>query len=160
MSTYTCPLSASFGASKSGQIGNIGYRVIGADGSTLIDRTTSGITERNDADGNATTGVYSATATFDTSWGRVRVVWDITGLAGVAAEESMSASVALDLTQTIPTSNAAQTLGDAFNAARAQGFGTWGMNGTSLKLYAADGVTVVKEFLLDDALKPMARTAV
>ncbi len=163
MATYIYPISVSFGAAKSGQIGNVGYRVLSSDGSTLIARTSSGITERTDAAGTANTGTYLAAPVFDSSWGRIRVVWDITGMSGVTAEDVFhlaSGVVTLDLTQPIPTSNTAHTLGDSLNAARAQGFGNWRMIGTNLKLYAADGVTVVNEFTLDDATNPMSRTKV
>jgi hypothetical protein len=51
--------------------------------------------------------------------------------------------VSLNLTQTIPTSNTAQTVGDALNA---------------LTLYAADGTTVVRTFTLNDASAPTTRT--
>lgn len=65
--------------------------------------------------------------------------------------------VSLNLTQTIPTTNTAQTVGDALNAARAQGFGKWVLSGTSLTLYAADGTTVVRTFTLDNASAPTSR---
>lgn len=64
----------------------------------------------------------------------------------------------LDLTQAVPASNAAQTVGDALNAARAQGFGRWVLSGTSLTLYAADGTTVVRTFTLDSATTPTQRS--
>jgi hypothetical protein len=68
----------------------------------------------------------------------------------------------LNLAQAIPAVNTGQTLGDALNAARAQGFGRWSVNGAAvpptLSLFAADGVTVVRTFTLDDAENPSART--
>lgn len=66
--------------------------------------------------------------------------------------------VKLDLTQSVPTSNTAQTVGDALNAARAQGFGKWVLSGTTLTLYAADGTTVVRTFTLDSGTSPTQRT--
>lgn len=63
-----------------------------------------------------------------------------------------------DMTQAVPTTNTAQTLGDALNAARAQGFGKWALVGTTLTLYAADGTTVVRTFTLDSATAPTSRT--
>lgn len=63
----------------------------------------------------------------------------------------------LDMTQPVPTSNTAQTVGDALNAARAQGFGKWTINGTTLSLYAPDNTTVVKSFTLDSAKFPSQR---
>ena len=64
----------------------------------------------------------------------------------------------LDLTQPVPTSNTAQTVGDAFNAARAQGFGKWVLSGTTLTLYAPDGSTAVRTFILDSATAPTQRS--
>ncbi len=64
----------------------------------------------------------------------------------------------LDFTQSIPTTNTAQTLGDALNAARANGFGKWVISGTTLNLYAADGSTIIKTFTLDSATNPTSRT--
>ena len=92
--TYTQAIVANFGAAKTGQLSGskIGYKVLGADGSTKISRTTTGITERVDSAGNAVTGVYEASPTFNRSWGVVRVVWDITTQVGAAAVESIDAA--------------------------------------------------------------------
>jgi len=64
----------------------------------------------------------------------------------------------LDLTQTIPTSNTPQTVGDALNAARAQGFGKWVVSGKTLNLYAPDGTTIIRSFTLNSATEPTSRT--
>ena len=64
----------------------------------------------------------------------------------------------LDFTQSIPTSNTAQTLGDALNAARAQGFGKWVVSGKTLNLYAPDGTTIVRSFTLNSATEPTSRS--
>lgn len=69
-----------------------------------------------------------------------------------------SGQVQLDLTEAVPTSNTAQTVGDALNAARAQGFGKWTISGTTLTLYAGDGTTVVRTFTLDSSTAPTQRT--
>jgi hypothetical protein len=65
-----------------------------------------------------------------------------------------------NLAQAVPTSNTAQTVGDALNAARAVGFGNWTLNvgAKTLTLYAADGTTVVRTFMLDSATAPLTRT--
>lgn len=76
------------------------------------------------------------------------------GTAGYA----LGHGVPLDLTQAVPTSNTAQSVGDALNAARAQGFGKWVLSGTTLTLYAANGTTVVRTFTLDDATSPLQRS--
>jgi hypothetical protein len=75
-----------------------------------------------------------------------------------ASPAAVGSAMTLDLTQAVPTSNTAQTVGDALNAARAQGFGKWTLQGTQLTLYAANGTTVVKTFVLDDATAPTSRT--
>ncbi len=74
------------------------------------------------------------------------------------ASAGTAGKVALDLTQSIPTSNTAQTVGDALNAARAQGFGKWVLSGTTLTLYASDGTTAVRTFTLDSASAPTQRS--
>jgi hypothetical protein len=67
-------------------------------------------------------------------------------------------NVLISLTQAIPAHNTAQTVGDALNAARAQGFGAWSLSGTLLTLYAADGSTVVRQFTLNSPFNPTSRT--
>lgn len=84
------------------------------------------------------------------------VVWG--GSAETFVLGNSSGQVQHDLTQAVPSSNTGQTVGDAFNAARAQGFGKWALSGTSLTLYAADGTTVVRTFVLDSATAPTSRT--
>jgi hypothetical protein len=64
----------------------------------------------------------------------------------------------VNLSEAVPTSNTAQTIGDALNAARAQGFGKWALVGNTLNLYAADGTTVVHAFTLDSGTSPTSRT--
>jgi hypothetical protein len=49
-------------------------------------------------------------------------------------------------------------VGDALNAARAQGFGKWVLSGTTLTLYAPDGATAVRTFTLDSATAPTQRS--
>jgi len=79
-----------------------------------------------------------------------------TNLPGSPA--AVGSAMTLDLTQAVPTSNTAQTVGDALNAARAQGFGKWVITGTTLNLYANDGSTVVRSFTLDSGSTPTSRT--
>jgi hypothetical protein len=75
-----------------------------------------------------------------------------------ASPAAVGSVMLVDMAQAVPTSNTAQTVGDALNAARAQGFGKWAISGTSLLLYAADGTTIVRTFLLDSATTPTSRT--
>ncbi len=72
--------------------------------------------------------------------------------------DQVAAVTQVDPAQAIATSNTANTVGDCLNAARAQGFGKWAITGTTLRLYAADGTTVVRTFTLDSATSPLART--
>jgi hypothetical protein len=67
-------------------------------------------------------------------------------------------TMTLDMTQTVPTSNTAGTIGDALNAARATGFGSWVINGNTMNLYGPDGTTIVKTFTLDSGSAPKSRT--
>jgi hypothetical protein len=78
--------------------------------------------------------------------------------AVTAGTVSDKTGYSLNLTQTIPTSNTAQTVGDALNAARAQGFGKWFLSGTTLTIYAPDGTTPVRTFTLDSASAPTQRS--
>ena len=64
----------------------------------------------------------------------------------------------VDMTQSVPTSNTAHTIGDALNAARAYGFGKWVISGATLSLYASDNTTVIKTFTLDSGSYPTSRT--
>jgi hypothetical protein len=93
------------------------------------------------------------------------VTGNVGGIAGIAFPANFtslsitgSGYVALDLTQTVPLSNTANTIGDCLNASRAQGFGKWVITGTQLQLFAADGTTVVRTFTLDSATAPTMRT--
>jgi hypothetical protein len=79
------------------------------------------------------------------------------GANGGLPTTNASNQVLLNLTQSIPTSNTAQTLGDCLNAARAQGFGKWVQSGTTFAIYAPDGTTVVRSFALDSGSAPTQR---
>jgi hypothetical protein len=111
MPTFTYPAVASFGASYTGKGTNVGYTVYDSGGTLRTARTTSGIVEDTDAAGNATTGIYGATSgvSIDLAWLPARIKWDITAVAGVAAEDVVSVG---------PTANAnvIQWLGTAVTA--------------------------------------------
>jgi hypothetical protein len=66
----------------------------------------------------------------------------------------------LNLTEAVPLVNAPNTVGDALNAARAQGFGKWVIDtiANTFTLYAPDGTTVVRQFVLDSVITPRSRT--
>lgn len=77
----------------------------------------------------------------------------------IASDSSGRTTSNLNLAQAVPsTGNTAHTVGDALNAARADGFGPWGIVGTTLNLYASDGTTVVHAFTLNSSTVPTART--
>jgi hypothetical protein len=88
-----------------------------------------------------------------------RVTITVRGASGTngAVVDCQLISSQLDLTQAVPTSNSANTVGDCLNAARAQGFGKWSVIGTTLRLYAPDGTTVVRTFTLDSETSPSQR---
>jgi hypothetical protein len=70
-------------------------------------------------------------------------------------------AMTLELSQPIPAVNVPQTVGDALNAARAEGFGRWVADTASvpptITLYAADGLTPVRVFQVDSASSPTQR---
>ena len=66
--------------------------------------------------------------------------------------------VYIDLTQAVPYSNTAQTIGDSLNAARSSGFGKWVLNDKTLTLYGADNTTVVKTLTLNSTTYPTERS--
>lgn len=87
---FILPLVVNFGAAKSGQsspVANVGYTLYDAHGIAQIPRTTEGVTEDTDANGQMNTGIYLASPLVDPTWFPVRVKWDITGLSGVSASE-------------------------------------------------------------------------
>ena len=88
-----------------------------------------------------------------------RVTVTVRGASGTngAVVDCQLISSQLDLTQAVPTSNTANTIGDCLNAARAQGFGKWTVTGTTLRLYAPDCTTVVRTFTLDSETSPSQR---
>jgi hypothetical protein len=84
------------------------------------------------------------------------IVKGASGTNGAVVTINLS-PININMNQPVPTSNTAQTVGDALNAARAQGFGKWTINGNTLSFYAPDGTTVIKSFTLDSAKFPSQR---
>lgn len=79
--------------------------------------------------------------------------------ADIATRSAPGTAQTIDQSKAVATTgNAANTIGDCLNAARAQGFGAWKISGTTLTLYASDGVTAVRTFTLDSATAPTSRT--
>jgi hypothetical protein len=102
-------------------------------------------------DGKGDWSTYAGTDTPGTTTLLARVGGTITVTGG---------AVNLNLSQAVPVSNTAQTVGDALNAARVQGFGRWVVDPTAktLTLYAADSTTVIKTFNLDSGTAPLSRS--
>lgn len=120
----------------------------------------------------AKTTAQAATALTNLTWTNAKAAFIDAPISGcstltaaqvwVNATRTLSAfafTVLVDMTEDVPTSNTANTLGDCLNAARAQGFGNWTLNLITkvLTLYAADGVTVVHSFTLDSVTAPTQR---
>lgn len=155
MGTFTKPITVALGVVNSGLAGTLGYTVKDVSGTALVARTTAGVSEVLPT-GVAASGMYRASvAGWDEMWAGF-VEWD-DGASLAVCVPFEPKLMKLDLTQAIPTSNMAQTVGDALNAARAQAFGKWVLSGTSLTLYAADGTTVVRTFTLDNSVSPTQR---
>ncbi len=113
-----------------------------------------------------TAGYIVGTFIDDTITSRMQTYTQPTGFLAstfpvlVASTTNITAAtgIQISMTQPVPTSNAAETVGDALNAARAQGFGKWTIVGTTLTLYADDATTPVRVFTLDSATAPTSRT--
>lgn len=113
------------------------------------------------------TGLYSASAVIPSStYDPFEIIQFVASYAvsavaikAIVGQEFIVADkVKVDMTQAVPVTNDPQTVGDSFNAARAQGFGKWSKVDATLYLYAADGSTLVRTFILDDADNPTSRT--
>jgi hypothetical protein len=116
-----------------------------------VSTVTSGVTV---ATNNDKTGYMLAPVTH--TGATIPTVTDLTNVVTVGTNNDKT-GYSLNLSQAVPTSNTAQTIGDALNAARAQGFGKWVLSGTTLTLYASDGTTAVRTFTLDSASAPTQR---
>jgi len=143
-------------ASVSGAVGSVTGNVGGVTGVTFPSTVAS------------PTNITAGTITTVTNLTNAPTVGDLTATmkasvttAATAATPTAAAvttPVTISLSQAIPTSNTVQTIGDALNAARAQGFGKWTISGTTITLYAGDGTTVVRTFTLDSSTAPTQRT--
>jgi hypothetical protein len=150
MATFTADIVFSAGAANTGQAANVLYTVIDAGGVTRIASTGSGVSEETDAAGNTVTGVYRANVTLDTSWQfPLRIKFVITGKAGVAGLGTFpqDRAMTLDLTQTLTLTTGA-TVGGALSSALTRFLkqvvvGVPGQSGSSLKIYKADGTTLL-----------------
>lgn len=119
--------------------GVIGMRVITVHGAVTQTRT---ITAYN-------SGTLTAT---------ISPPWDVTPTASDLYWVKLAGFHQLDLTQSIPTSNTAGTLGDAAAGAIVQAKGKWVQSGTTVTLYYWDNTTVYKTLSLNSASAPTSRT--
>jgi hypothetical protein len=83
--------------------------------------------------------------------------------AGFASKYRYVGPVDVNTAQAVPTTNAANSLGDCLNGARAQAFGEWAIdvNARTLKIYGPGGIAggvVVHAFSLDSVTAPTTRT--
>lgn len=121
--------------------------------------------------GNGQTRVITAyngttkVATTDSAWGTqpdstsVIAVFPNAQQAADSIQVPTPAQIAAGILSTsVSTAPTTGTVEEALLAARAQAFGKWVLTGTSLVLYAPDGVTAIKTFTLNDANNPTSRT--
>ena len=141
MATITRAISVNLGASKTGQAANLYYTVYSTDKTTVLKaRTNTGVTEFG------TSGSYAVSVdSWDTTWGGI-IVWDISST--IITQESFDPiAVQLDLTQTLTLTTGA-TVGGALSSALTRFLkqvvvGVPGQSGSSLKIYKADGTTLL-----------------
>lgn len=116
---------------------------------------------------NLAAGVYLASATIPSSGYDAfeRVSFVASYLVSTASLKQLlenapivASKVQIDMAQAVPVSNTAETVGDALNGARAQAFGKWAVVDNALYIYAADGTTLVRTFVLNDSNNPTSRT--
>jgi hypothetical protein len=126
---------------------------------------TAGIQAVSNITNGYCVALTSANLTLDADGGyRGVIVWDSGGGSPFYVMDDVyipPTQANLILGQPVPaTGNVPHTVGDALNAARAEGFGKWvvtpGAPGT-LTIYAHDGVTVVATFPIDNTGAPLQR---
>lgn len=95
----------------------------------------------------------------DTTAGDLSITGSLGSIISTAPSwYSSGGSGGITLTTAVPVINTPNSVGDCLNAARANGFGGWTLGGTSLVLYAPDGVTPVRTFALNNPIQPTQRT--
>lgn len=155
------------GAYSSGQAGFI----VG----TELDATVSSRSSHSAADVWAVaTRALTDKAGFSLSAAGIQDIWDratslltTAGSIGKRLADDINATISsraapgdamtLDLTQAIPDSPTEGSVGDAFLAAEADGFGKWTLIGTTLTIYRHDGVTIARTFVVDSSTDPTER---
>lgn len=127
-----------------------GHMIAGTNAATTI---TTGLTTTliGNVNGDLTGNVDGSVASVSGN-----VAGSVGSVAGAIA--SVTNPVSILMSQSVATTgNAANTVADCLNAARAQGFGKWVISGTSLTLFAPDGTTPVRVFTLNSATAPTSR---
>jgi hypothetical protein len=131
---------------------------------------------------NQATGVYKLACTIPSGYsaGDVISVLISASVAGVAVKQFVAetrlvafnpidsaglglSGVNVNLNQALAApadtdGSQSHTLGEALNAARAQGFGKWTMVGNQFTMYGPDGTTIWRAFTLDSGSSPSSRT--
>jgi hypothetical protein len=75
VSTYLYPVAAILGASQAGLAGTITFLVRGTDGTTRLSARPTGVVEVGTG-----TGTYSVgDVAFDTAWGNLEILWQVSG---------------------------------------------------------------------------------
>jgi hypothetical protein len=154
-SSYTAPPSAATIATTVRDVDNTSP-ASGSLGAKVNSAASAG-----DPWATALPGSYSAGTAGAILGGLAALIGGVAAAVWTVTNRTLSAfgfNVNLNLTQAVPNTNTPGTVGDALNAARAQGFGKWMLSGTALTLYGADGTTVVRVFTLDSATAPTSRT--
>lgn len=137
----------------------------GSLGKLLVTQLDTNINSRSTYAGTDTSGTTTLLGRITVAPPNAATIASTTAAAILANTSHLLAtnsdgSIVIDPTQAVPTSNTAQTIGDALNAARAQGFGKWTLdaNSKTLTLFAGDGTTIVRTFNLDSVSAPTTRT--
>lgn len=114
------------------------------------------------------TGRYRASCTIPSGWSEGDTIAIVASsiVSGVATKavpfhDVLRTTFAQWFTEfleaTVPMTNAAGTVGDSLNAARAGAFGKLVLSGTQLQLFGSDDFTPVKTFTLNSGASPTQR---
>ncbi len=101
-----------------------------------------------------TTGDSGLTAQIDAVGTNVSTLVDGVTVAGYASGQDPWSQIKA---QMLNQAAASGTYEESLVAARAQGFGKWVLNGTTLQIYAPDNATVIKTFSIYSASNPTSR---
>ena len=153
--TFPTNFSALAIASTTGQVGvdltNIKQATTAT---TLTNITVPTVTTVGAVSGNVAGSVASVTGLTTST-----IASAILSTPSQLLQTDSSGHALISLSQAVGmTGNVGNSVGDCLNASRAQGFGKWGLAGTTLTLFGSDGTTVVRTFTLDSATSPTQRS--